>query len=156
MVLLAFPRDVVLLPFSCVAFCFVDIWSILEHSSSHHSWLLATSNSSWLIPLYIVTLDVLCPLVHDFPVKYSPYYLVHRSFYPYKQFYFLSSSKVVSSTTWFLCSRIISTTICCLIQSSSLSICTFLLFSLILTWSFFDKASTLVFVFSRIYHNMKS
>jgi len=70
MVLKVFQMDEVLLPSSCAELCFVDISSILEHISWCCFIFLAINNSSWSNQVFLVVLDVLHLLNHNFPIEF--------------------------------------------------------------------------------------
>ena len=99
MVLLTFPMNVVLLPFSYIAFCFVDIWNIPEHSSLHCFLFLATSSFPWSVPSFDIVLYALCLLVYGSPIEYFPWFfncLAYKFFHPHKQSHLLPKINCLS------------------------------------------------------------
>ena len=74
---------------SCVALYSVNILCILEHISWCHLLSLATNNSSWLIQVFFVILDILYLLGHGSLIRFALIFsdcLEHKFFLSHKLF----------------------------------------------------------------------
>ena len=173
MVLEVFSIDKIFLLSSYVALCSVGISSIPEHDFWCHFIFLITNSFPWLTQTFFVpyllvynfsigfVLESSGCLEYRFFLPYEPLHFIpilnHLSFLiPSELFFFSCYSFRFLSIVWFLLlSSFLFTLLLQLLCSfffsivCLLSILMFLLSSIMSTWSFLDKISALVFVFSR-------